>query len=360
MSDDIQTYYDPEVPISTFPLMKRFVQGWEYLNSDDLEIKPFNEGITNRVFLVQPKAFSRSCANQPISKVLLRFNGNRTENIVNRRREFEFISTLSEVGFGPKIFSRFGNGMIYQFFEGRSVKPNEMVQPEFAEHIARHLSRFHRALEPTSLIDKTSLNDTIRNYFEQTLRILEDRIDTVPSFEVVMEYQKKFELLAQLLESLQPPGSELAVCHNDLLAGNIVVDTSGERHVLHFIDFEYCSLGIPAFDIGNHFMEYSGFAMDLKRLPNRQSTENFLRFYLSETYDIEMDEIPESTVQEWYVQVRISELISLLYWGVWALIQAECSHLSFDYASYALRRFKTFEILKQEIQEELLELNLEL
>lgn len=43
-------------------------------------------------------------------------------------------------------------------------------------------------------------------------------------------------------------------CHNDLLLGNVI---NHEGRVT-FIDYEYAGCNYQAFDIGNHFTEFSG------------------------------------------------------------------------------------------------------
>lgn len=62
----------------------------------------------------------------------------------------------------------------------------------------------------------------------------------------------------------------LRVCltHNDLLAGNILINK--EKRNIRFIDFEYGSFNYIAFDIANHFCEYSGFDSNFeKSFPKR-------------------------------------------------------------------------------------------
>ena len=45
-------------------------------------------------------------------------------------------------------------------------------------------------------------------------------------------------------------------CHNDLLLANILYDK--DQNVIAFIDFEYAGPNYQAYDIANHFCEFSG------------------------------------------------------------------------------------------------------
>ena len=60
--------------------------------------------------------------------------------------------------------------------------------------------------------------------------------------------------------------------HNDLLSGNILLKDGKVK----LIDFEYASFNIAAYDIANHFCEWSGFDSDYMAL---FPTGNFFLFF---------------------------------------------------------------------------------
>lgn len=64
---------------------------------------------------------------------------------------------------------------------------------------------------------------------------------------------KEFEWLVEHLDKLNNP---IVFCHNDLLLANVLYDE--ETHKVHFIDFEYAGPNYQAYDIANHFSEFSG------------------------------------------------------------------------------------------------------
>jgi ethanolamine kinase len=77
--------------------------------------------------------------------------------------------------------------------------------------------------------------------------------------------------------------------HNDLLAGNIVVQGTGADGVelVAFIDYEYAMAAPAAFDIASHFAEWAGFECDYNLLPTRSIRKEFLREYLR-SYDAQL------------------------------------------------------------------------
>lgn len=48
----------------------------------------------------------------------------------------------------------------------------------------------------------------------------------------------------------------MVLCHNDLLAYNIIVDETTQT--VNFIDYEYSAFSFRGFDIANHFCEWTG------------------------------------------------------------------------------------------------------
>lgn len=69
--------------------------------------------------------------------------------------------------------------------------------------------------------------------------------------------------------------------------------------------------------------------MDYSKYPNKELQWNWLRAYLSTLRGDE--DIPERDIQKLYVQVNQFALVAHIFWGVWALIQAEHSYIDFDF-----------------------------
>lgn len=62
--------------------------------------------------------------NEDKSSVLVRINGRGTEHIIDRDHERNVLLQAQKFGAGPNMFCVFENGMIYQYFDGRSLNPD--------------------------------------------------------------------------------------------------------------------------------------------------------------------------------------------------------------------------------------------
>jgi ethanolamine kinase len=161
--------------------------------------------------------------------------------------------------------------------------------------------------------------------------------------------------------------------HCDLLSGNVIILPesrwlSSNNPSVSFIDYEYATPSPCAFDLANHFAEWGGFDCDFSVLPTRKTRLVFITQYLCSYYaqldlkaslDANSDKskpfgkgfgsitAPESDFWNANSKNRDAEIgrifeevdrfrgVPGLYWGIWALIQAEISQIDFDYASYA-------------------------
>jgi len=134
--------------------------------------------------------------------------------------------------------------------------------------------------------------------------------------------------------------------HCDLLSGNVIImPQSGNVEEVNFIDYEYATPAPAAFDLANHFAEWGGFDCDFNVLPTRSQRSDFIQTYVKSYREhktsTQKDEnateaaSSESEVGRLMGEVDAFRGIPGLYWGIWALIQAEISQIEFDYASYA-------------------------
>jgi ethanolamine kinase len=142
---------------------------------------------------------------------------------------------------------------------------------------------------------------------------------------------------------------ETVFCHNDLLAGNILVSEQASKVCcadLVFIDFEYSAYNVAAFDIANHFAAIPESVLiqtgQYGALPDLAFSRTFLANYFGEELvtDHQLDEALEI--------VSVFHLAAELRWVLWAFVQAAVqtpsgdasSHPGFDYNNYALQRLQ--------------------
>jgi choline kinase len=126
------------------------------------------------------------------------------------------------------------------------------------------------------------------------------------------------------------------------------------------VDFEYAGLNPAAFDIANHFHEWTAdyhsatpHLLDPSRYPNNEQRRNFYRAYLEYSSPMRESTI-EYNMEQLDKQVRVWSPASHGMWAVWGLVQArealegEAVECEFDYVGYALSRVEGF---RREIKE---------
>ncbi|KJE90814.1 choline kinase, variant [Capsaspora owczarzaki ATCC 30864] len=199
--------------------------------------------------------------------------------------------------------------------------------------------------------------------------------------------------------------SPVVFCHNDLQEGNILEpssarDTSFRRRPLRFIDYEYGAYNYRAFDIANHFCEWSidynvdaapYFSITGKDFPTRAQQEIFIQSYLSawECVDdrvaaslfegddddsdrptatattttaaasaapqvrraasIRTSPITPDEVARVVREVNAYVLASHFMWSVWSIVQAATSDIAFGYVEYAVQRLEVYFALKAQL-----------
>jgi choline/ethanolamine kinase len=125
-------------------------------------------------------------------------------------------------------------------------------------------------------------------------------------------------------------------------------DEDGE---LVLVDYEYAGYNYAAFDIGNHWCEWTAdyhssdpAQLNLERYPNQEEQLRFVRAYLRERYSpnpLTEDEI-EKKAEVLAKESRLWSVTSHLMWGLWGLVQTSQSEIDFDYYKYAMQRLVAF------------------
>ncbi|XP_018334399.1 ethanolamine kinase-like, partial [Agrilus planipennis] len=158
------------------------------------------------------------------------------------------------------------------------------------------------------------------------------------------QLRKEIEYLKENLTQINSP---VVFCHNDLLLGNVIC-TDDESSVV-FIDYEYAAYNYQAFDIGNHFNEFVGIepdTIDYSKYPSKELQYDWLKTYLLEFKNT--DSVKDEDIYKLYIQVNKFSLTSHLFWGIWALIQAEHSYIDFDFIKYGAIRINEYLAKKED------------
>jgi ethanolamine kinase len=283
-------------------------------------------GTTNKLFKV--KGMRKQSEN---IKVLVRVFGEATIGLIDRDVENYYLVHIQEnyKGMVPEIYCRFGNGMIYEYFEGRTLQAIEL--PQHIDGVAQHLAKWHSMdIKPFDVEQgyKPVLVHKMFDWLEQT-RLLS--YENLPM--TFKQLEDEMNLLKNIIEKNSFP---VRFCHNDLPSLNVILD---ERYnSIHFIDYEYCSYNYRGFDIGNHFNEFAGLDLKTEQYPTVEQQRQFARSYLSTT----SDSVSEQDVENLVNEANLFALGSHLLWAAWGLIQASASKIDFDYIGYSRKRMEWY------------------
>ncbi|KAF9166629.1 Ethanolamine kinase [Actinomortierella ambigua] len=296
--------------------------------TEDVSYVQFKDGITNKLIC---------CTHGPSdTKILVRAYGKKSEVIIDRKQEIMNMVILSTLGLCPPLYGRFKNGLAYGCIPGDVFKVADMREPHKMRLVAKKLATWHASV--TIPGERTSkLFPTIRKWIHEVPETY-----SKPAIQQVFADNFDMKQLHQELDTLETHllklKSPVVFCHNDLLYGNLIYDSSKDD--VFFIDYEYGSYSYRAFDIANHFNEWCGFECEYENYPCKEVQMEWLSTYLSAGQP-EYEVKPED-VEQLYREVNKFALASHFYWGVWALVQAQLSDIDFDYMPYAVLRFNEY------------------
>ncbi|KAJ3349135.1 hypothetical protein HDU83_000756 [Entophlyctis luteolus] len=245
---------------------------------------------------------------------------------------------LSRVGLGPKLYGRFRNGLVYGYFDGEPFTVEDMRDPHKSSLTAKHLAKWHQVEAGDVMEKKPKLFDTLELWLN-TIPAKFTKPEAETSFRSFMSVGRLRNEVNTLKAALGEVDSLVVFSHCDLLTGNIIYNAAQDK--VDFIDYEYGSYNFRGFDIGNHFCEHAGFDCDWDLYPSKSFQYKWLRDYLSEYFQ-DASVVTAEMVDKLYAEVNKYALASHLYWGIWALVQAEISDLDFDYAGYSKMRIDEY------------------
>jgi thiamine kinase-like enzyme len=219
---------------------------WRALSADDFE---FDE----------PKGFSsftmgiRSLVDVEPPAVLYRGLEGKENAILDFDTERDVFLLLGEHSIAARCLHYDETSRIEEFYDGRTLSPTDLKDPDVLKGIATELFRFHQ-LDSVDLPDRTFFELLHEKWGRLARPVLENQRHLFPPDEQVMCE----ELLAILTEETASmvracmPSSPVAFCHNDTYHGNVMMLADG---TIRLLDFEFSCLNHPAFDFANLFAE---------------------------------------------------------------------------------------------------------
>lgn len=317
-----------------YNILKEIRPCWPYEN---IKFKLLTDGITNQLI-------SCKLSGMPAEEtVLVRIYGNKSELMIDRNAEKRNILLLNDAGLPPQLYATFENGLAYEFIPGHILNSKLIMQPEIYKLVATHMARIHKIKAP-NLPNHPMLWNKLQDFFNLLPERFSDHAKQKRFEDTMVPRLKILEEINILKKKLCKLNSPLVFTHNDLLLGNIIY-TPG-KNVVSFIDYEYSALNYQAYDIGNHFAEFVGLDnVDYSNYPSKELQWSWLKVYLSALQDD--NDISDREIHRLYVQVNQFVLVSHIFWGIWALLQAEYSYIDFDFMEYASIRFNEYYAKKE-------------
>ncbi len=334
--------------ISILNFIQKYLSFWMILTAADVKMTRVGAAMTNTVFII-----SHEDEHVEPKKMLLRVYGEGVDYILDRKQELDWFAKLSDLGIGPKLYAAFKNGRLEEYVESETLNPTTMREPKISQLIATSLARFHSTVkrdstsEPEPILFKR-LESWSKNSIYAFEALLTENSSSPDLQEIqslgVMSEDFALETLVNWRNQSAAFVTPLVFSHNDLQHGNILLTAEGN---IVLIDYEYGGVNYAAFDIANHFCEWtSDFTernphpevMDFaSKYPTEAEMRNFLTAYLSEFYG---SEPTLDTIDYWIRAVGHFKFVSNILWGYWGVIQAAKSNIHFNYLGYALCRFK--------------------
>ncbi|XP_033217369.1 ethanolamine kinase 1 isoform X2 [Belonocnema kinseyi] len=301
--------------------------------ADQLLFKEFKDGITNKlVGLWYPDHYNEM--------ILIRVYGHKTDLFIDRKAEIRNIRILNKAGYTHSIYATFNNGLAYEFIEGETLTIKTVRNPSVYQLVAKRMAQMHR-LKPIhpEMCQKPFIWSKTEAFLSFVPKDFSNREKQIKFEKTVKPFAVLKEEYNFLKEKCSQSGSPVVYAHNDLLLGNILYDE--KKNSVTFIDFEYTAYNYQAFDIANHFAEFVGTDHpDYSLYPDKNLQKAWLKIYL-EAYN-KTDNIMEEDVDQLYREVDEFVLLAHFFWGCWALIQSEHSHIDFDFLEYAAMRFDEY------------------
>ena len=341
-----------------FPFFLQPTSALATLTPASLIVDTITGGITNTLYRVTLPPSNTTCT---VPAVLIRIFGPSTDQVIDRLTETRLVCDLSRSRAGIRIYGHFTNGRLEEWLYANPLVPSNMTT--YAIPIATTLANLHsqkiewlgKRPSPiyttlvTWLDTATALTWDDPNEIDKKI-MLEQEIGGVKWW--ANELTETLALLKNSTWSDEP----LVFCHNDLLSGNILLqtatDSTNQQHNVFLVDYEYSGNNYTAFDIANHFCECCGFECDWSKLPDYNQRITFITSYLTTYYSLQQPKQNNMNVEAEAVKleakVRGFFILSHLWWGIWAIIQAKHSTIDFDYLHYSVLRKQGYLLMKEE------------
>ncbi|GAB4823326.1 hypothetical protein N2152v2_010372 [Parachlorella kessleri] len=278
-------------PTAAFSDVLHVVPGWDEECAQHVKVQQISGAMSNLVF----RCHGASALENKV--VIVRVFG-RGGKLFSHQHERNIFFRASELGLGPKCLVEFPSARVEEFLPGANLTAVSMREPATAAAIARAMAAFHVEMlaaaapaAPSTPVPRPrqglpeDLNQQaqhakyaqqqqesgalgpgagaaiwgrIRKWHAVAVDLAAPEVEELGLMNALQELAK----LEACFSSRFP--SWLGFCHNDLQYGNMLLDDpAAEAHqaqqgpAVRLIDYEYSTLNDVAFDVANHWVEYT-------------------------------------------------------------------------------------------------------
>ncbi|TCD70654.1 hypothetical protein EIP91_002375 [Steccherinum ochraceum] len=345
------------------------------LAPQSIEIFKVSGSLTNAVFFV-------SSTSHTLPKLLLRIYGPSSGTLISRPRELHTLHVLSsQYHIGPRVYGTFENGRIEEYFDSSALTASDLRDAKISSWIGARMAELHQvditSVEDSSLISASGevresqlgARKNVETWLAPAREVLAlpsvtDAIRRELDLDTFEAEWKEYMLWLKAQEQ-EVGASRRVFAHNDTQYGNLlrmnsVPANAAEHRQIIVVDFEYASVNPAAFDIANHFHEWTAnyhsevpHILHPDRYPTHDQRRNFYRAYITHSLTSPAADLLVKTSMDTQIarlerQVQIWSPASHGMWALWGLIQAreflegQDGEPEFDYVGYARCRMESF------------------
>uniref|UniRef100_A0A1B6CGP1 Choline/ethanolamine kinase n=1 Tax=Clastoptera arizonana TaxID=38151 RepID=A0A1B6CGP1_9HEMI len=328
---------------------------WKKITANDITLSQISGGLSNLLYHVTLNKTSGKSVEP--TQVLLRLYGHTMGErpIESLITDSVIFTLLSERNLGPRLHGIFPGGRIEEYIPARPIKSYELHSPSLTLLVADRMAAIHSMNVPINKEPRWLWDTMIRWHQNIEEGKTKENVSQTPN--TIEQQLNLIDLKAEMVwlkSHLTKLRSPVVFCHNDLQGGNILLLQNTDEENVVIIDYEYCSYNYRAYDLANHFIEWTfdysnpvapNFFTTKENYPSRSQMVTFLERYISHfgqtsgpvNYDAIITEIQHFT------------MASHLFWGMWSIVSAKRSHIPFGYWEYAKDRIDSYYSLKAEL-----------
>lgn len=264
-------------------------------------------GLTNRLYAVRGGTDS-------VALCVVRVYG--SEEVFSsemRVKETMIFARLAQKRLAPALLGVFANGRVEEFLTGyNGIDVRQLGEMATLRGVASELHGLHRF--QTEGERHATVWHTLQRWMNEaeSARVRDGRL---------WEQGKTLmrEMRAKAEKGLL---GEVVFCHNDLLAGNVLLRAQNEGRCVRLVDFEYAGWNYRGFDVGNLFAECMGGTTDGRIrpdwFPDAPTRTAFCVEYLTQR----RGSARRDDVERLMAEAMLGVALAHLYWGVWGVVKS--------------------------------------